>query len=192
MNKQTLRQALLARRRSLSIDFIKIGSAKINEWLCSWAPFQNARTVMTFLSMPDEPQMDEMISLTLQSGKTVCVPHLRSVYGYMDASRLTGTGDLVPGRLGLRVPNPDKIDIVSPGDIDLILVPGVVFDLTGQRIGMGAGYYDRFLIAAPQAMLVGVAWRFQLIAEIPQEKHDIPMHWIVTEDGIYDCIGGKI
>lgn len=82
-------------------------------------------------------------------------------------------------------PDPEVSPTVSPGEVDLIVVPGLVFDGAGGRIGYGAGYYDRFLASVPEEVpRVGVCFRNQLVGEeIPQESHDQPVDAVVTEDG---------
>ena len=74
---------------------------------------------------------------------------------------------------------------VDPTQLDLIVVPGVVFGLQGQRIGMGAGYYDRFLTRCPRALKVALVYDFQLQDEIPQNPWDIEMDWVMSENREY-------
>jgi 5-formyltetrahydrofolate cyclo-ligase len=65
--------------------------------------------------------------------------------------------------------------------VELIVVPGVAFDPTGNRMGRGRGFYDRLLKSTPNAMKVGVAYDFQLLDKIPVEPHDVPMDSVITE-----------
>jgi 5-formyltetrahydrofolate cyclo-ligase len=82
-------------------------------------------------------------------------------------------------------PDPEHARKVPPAEIDLVVVPGLVFDQAGGRIGYGAGYYDRFLGSIPESTsTVGVCFGQQLVEEeIPQESHDQPVDAVVTEDG---------
>lgn len=186
-----LRQQMLGKRRELSSLQIKTSSESITRKLVSWDMIQKAQVCMVFLSMTDEPQMDDLIEWMLREGKTVCVPRLSTKFGLMEAAAVSSLNSLVTGRLGLRMPGAGCLT-VEPQFLDIILVPGVAFDLSGARLGMGAGYYDRYLMRASGAALAGIAWGFQIVQELPQEEHDIPVKWLVTEDGIYDCIKGKI
>jgi len=80
-------------------------------------------------------------------------------------------------------------------DIDLVIVPGVVFDKSGHRIGYGHGYYDRFLDNLEKinknAVKVGLAYDFQIADKVPIEKHDVPVDKIVTEKRIIRCNTAK-
>lgn len=191
MDKRLLRQNILQKRRQLSPSEVMATSAKLVSHLLTWDVLQKANICMAFLSMADEPQLDELIRHLLDQGKTVCVPRMGPIFGQMDAAAITNLRDIVTGRIGLRMPAPGSIT-VPPSDIEVILVPGVAFDRSGNRLGMGAGYYDRFLQYTPNAVLAGIAWGVQVVGNVPSEQHDIPMRWLVTEDGIYDCMQGKI
>ena len=78
---------------------------------------------------------------------------------------------------------PEEIRAIEPHKIDVAIVPGIAFDFRGYRIGYGKGYFDR-LLAKMDAMKVGIAFDFQLVEEIPHEKHDIKMDVIITEKRI--------
>lgn len=186
-DKSALRSQVLTKRRELPLDTILAGSRAITERIQTWPRFLHARTVMGYLAMSGEPVLDELLSTAIAAGKTVCVPLMGSVYGHMEAAAIDSFDHLISGRIGVRMPDPTHAKIVFPEAIDLILTPGVVFDVKGNRIGMGAGYYDRFLVRAPQAARVGIAWNMQVYDCIPRAEHDILMQWLVTEDQIIPC-----
>jgi 5-formyltetrahydrofolate cyclo-ligase len=81
---------------------------------------------------------------------------------------------------GFHEPHPE-LPVVDPKSLDLFFIPGVGFGEAGQRIGRGAGHYDRFLENAPQALRVALAYDFQLLPHLQQNPWDQPVHWIVTE-----------
>ena len=191
MTKHVLRRKMLERRRLLTSEQITHASGIITNRLLLWPVLKEAKICMAFLSMADEPQLDGVINELICNGKTVCVPRLHSDFGSMEAAILTSLSEVITGRINLRVPKPE-CPLVSPEQIDLVLVPGVAFDKSGARIGMGAGYYDRYLSSVPNAVLAGVAWGFQVLEDIPCEPHDVSVRYLVTEDGIYDCMQGKI
>jgi 5-formyltetrahydrofolate cyclo-ligase len=90
--------------------------------------------------------------------------------------------------LGHGFPEPRaSLPSVGPGEIDLVIVPGLAFDPRGHRLGYGAGYYDRFLAGLPNARTVGIGFDFQLLAEIPVGTHDLPVAWVVTERRALRC-----
>ena len=185
--KEQLRAQLLANRRKLDKEFIAVQSNKMAEQLYSWPLYQNAKVIMMFLSMPDEPQMLNMIEHAWQQGKMVCVPHMREQYGLMDAGIIDNMGGLVQGRFNLMVPDPNKLSLVDPALIDLIVVPAVAYDYYGNRLGMGAGYYDRFIPRALKAVLIGAIWSTQLVDRVPTGQYDKPVDYLLMEDAIIHC-----
>jgi 5-formyltetrahydrofolate cyclo-ligase len=183
--KQELRKNILAVRRGMSPEEVAAGSAKLAEHLCAWPVYQSAKNIMLYLAMPDEPHMDKVISHALAAGKTLCVPHMRETRGLMDAAIITNLDDLVVGQFNLLTPNPATLKLLDPSELDLIIVPGVAFDREGRRLGMGAGYYDRFLLKATKTELIGAAWAAQILDKVPTDDHDRPVNYLVTEEGIF-------
>jgi 5-formyltetrahydrofolate cyclo-ligase len=91
--------------------------------------------------------------------------------------------DIIPGFKGIPEPNSEILQIINPEDIDLAVIPGVAFDEKKNRLGYGAGYYDRFLkLVRPDCIKAAVAYRLQLLKSIPVEIYDIPMDMVITED----------
>lgn len=181
--KLQLRRMILEKRRSLTTDEIAAGSQIIADLFVSWKSYLDSQIIMLFLSMPDEPQTELLILDALERGKRVCVPLLGAKFGFMSAAEIHNLDDLTAGRLGLKMPDPAKAEILAPADIDLVIVPAVVFDQSGNRIGMGAGYYDRFLPQATNSKFLGLAWDFQVVDALPHEPHDIPVQYLLTEKG---------
>jgi len=189
--KKLLRVELLAKRRKLDKKYIALQSDKMAEQLYHWRFYQRAKIIMLFLSMPDEPQMVNIIEHAWRQGKTVCVPHMRKQFGVMDAARIDSMDGLLRGRLNLMVPDPTQLNLVDPELIDLIVVPAVAYDDKGNRLGMGAGYYDRFIPHAPKAILIGAIWSSQIVDQVPTGQYDQSVHYLLTEDAIIDCDTGK-
>ena len=182
--KKQLRCDMLTKRRSLPTAWVTAQSEVIAATFSTWPIYLSAATVMFYLSMPDEPQTEQIILDALGRGKKVCVPLLGKTFGEMAAAWITDLDSLMTGRLGLKMPDPERSCIVAPADIDLIVVPGVAFDSRGNRLGMGAGYYDRFLEQKERCTLLGLAWSCQNIDKVPSEPHDIRMHYLLTEKGL--------
>lgn len=185
--KKELRKDILAKRRGLSAELRSEESTKITEFLCAWQVFSTARTIMMFLSMPDEVQTAKILSHALKTGKKVCIPLIGEKPGEMHAAEVTRLEDLATGKFGILSVKEDKIKMVEPTAIDLILVPGVAFGAGGQRLGMGAGYYDRFLLKAPTAIWAGLCLSCQLVENVPCREYDISVHYLVTPQGIINC-----
>lgn len=168
------------------------GSTLISARLGAWDPFVGARTVMVYLpfgSPPDEPQLNELVTLARGMAKTVAAPRIGWNAGTMDAVELSfdehGEPRTVVRRHGVPEPLPGAGRLIAPGEIDLILVPGLAFDLQGGRVGRGAGFYDRWLGSVPpgprRATTVGVCFDVQVLADLPMDSHDVRMDAVMTE-----------
>ena len=143
-----------------------------------------ARTVMAFCALQDEADLRPLWRRLIVAGKTVVFPVLGGEPGRMDAAEVTDIErDLHCGRFGIGQPRDGRP--VDPREIDLIFIPALAFDLEGNRVGRGGGYYDRFLAGrAPQAFRCGIAFECQVLKTLPVKEHDCIVHALVTEKGI--------
>lgn len=135
------------------------------------------RTVFCYLSTPGEVSTTRIIDTLFELGCTVAVPFLVN-RANMLASRITDWNGLAPGRLGILAPT-TPAPVATP--IDCVLVPGLAFSLTGARLGFGAGYYDRWLAAHPNAKRIGLCFEYQVDERTPREAHDEPLDYLITE-----------
>ena len=185
--KRLLRQEVLARRRSLSAEENKAFSEKIAARLLALDAYRKARTIFAFASMADEVQLYGFIESALAAGKSIAVP-LVTGKGSMEAVRVRTLADLVPGDFGILTVRAAGRVLLPPESLDLVLVPGAAFSREGARLGLGAGFYDRFLSErAPAAHRIAVAFSCQITATVPVEPHDMMMQQIVTEKEIIRC-----
>ena len=179
--KKRLRQEALRRRGSLLAQTNRMFSEAIEARLMSLDVCREARTVFAFAAMSDEVQLYSFMEKALAEGKRVAVPLIVGK-GVMEAVRVRALSDLAPGAFDIPTVREDRREIVDPKSFDCVLVPGAAFSRTGARLGLGAGFYDRFLSEkAPQAQRIAVAFSCQLMEDIPVEAHDVKMQWIVTE-----------
>lgn len=189
--KSRLRKAILAMRRKLDRESVAAQSALIAKHLTACPQYAAAGVIMAFAAMPDEPQTDLIMQDVLRQDKKLCIPRVGETYGNMEAVEVSQPAGLVEGKFGILTPPPQNA-VVDPSGIQLIIVPGVAFTLTGQRLGMGAGFYDRFLERAKQAVLIGLALDCQITAHIPCEDHDYLVDHLATKAGIINCQTGKM
>jgi 5-formyltetrahydrofolate cyclo-ligase len=180
--KEKLRKVLIKKRSSLPKVEIEKRSQLVQQNLFSLKLYQKATWIMFYLSLPSEVNTDKMLTDSLRKGKKIAVPVIRGK-------------DLIPCLLtqlyqtqiksfGLR--EPLDFHPVPKRQLELIIVPGCGFDLQGYRLGFGQGYYDRFLKDLKgKVPLVGLAFDFQVLKEIPHEKEDVPLDFIVSEKKIY-------
>ena len=177
MEKQELRARMRAMRRALSKEAQEAASLAVHERLRCFAPYREARRVMAYAACRGELSLETVIGELLAAGKTLLLPRCEAP-GVMTARRIDSMDQLVPGAYGLMEPDM-ACEIVSPDEIDLILVPGTAFDRAGNRLGQGGGYYDRFLEKSC-ALRVGVCHDEALINRIPSEEHDSVMDAVIT------------
>lgn len=153
--------------------------------------FERARTVMLYAPTPGEVDISVLVQCCGVLGKRICLPRIDWKSGSMSAALLEGPGkgpgvlaSLVAGKHGIREPRAGA-PVVPVGEIDLVIVPGVGFDAAGNRIGRGAGYYDRFLGQKNlRAVRCGVAFGAQVVHAVPHGTGDVPVHAVATEDAL--------
>lgn len=182
-----MRLALKARRQAMSEEECKMRANALCKRIVESEAYQKAQSVMAYLAMPKEANLDALVTQALADGKTVYVPVCVSKTE-MVAARLRRLDDVKTGVLHIRIPN-EPYKCAAPTDLDLILVPGVAFDTKGGRMGMGAGYYDRFLAQVARERLWGVAWDIQVVPDtIPMEVHDKRLGGLITDERVLTFI----
>jgi 5-formyltetrahydrofolate cyclo-ligase len=183
-SKSHIRKTYIVRRNGLSKKLVALKSEVIKNHILQLPDLLNARTIMAYLSFDNEVRTDELISELIKSGKTVCVPKLfgKKMVPYKIFSI---NEDFFIDRYGIREPLNDISREVDPQDIDVVIVPGVVFDLHGGRYGYGGGYYDRFLLTVkPGAKKIAIAFDMQVRKKIPLSRSDVRVDSLITESGI--------
>lgn len=150
-----------------------------------WA---GAELVMAFLALPSEVSLDGLWSARSQPRPRLAAPRADWRAGVMDPVLLDDPANGVEIRAhGVR--EPVGQGVVGAGDLDLVLVPGLAFDVEGNRLGRGGGFYDRFLPRAASALRIGVCWSGQVIDRVPAGDGDARVHMLLTEDGLRECPG---
>lgn len=179
-NKKALRASIKQKRRALSIEYRQQASRKMQAELTKLHCYQAAEYIMLYMAMQDEVQLDELIAMVLKDGKKAVIPLVTGA-GLMEAVELSDMADLVPDKYGIKTVSEEKQRLIAPDKIDLIIVPGVAFDKAGHRLGMGGGFYDRFMLRASRAVRAALAYDCQLLAAVPAEVHDLTVDYIITE-----------
>jgi 5-formyltetrahydrofolate cyclo-ligase len=160
-------------------------SARLCAAIAASAEWQTAQTVAIFAPQLREPDVE--LLWAHGGGKSFAYP--RVTEGRLDLFRVESLFDLIPGAFGLREPSADLARAVAPDALDLILVPGVAFTLSGERLGRGGGYYDRLLASlAPRTCKIGVCFDAQILPRLPVEPHDQPVAFLATESGLRRAI----
>jgi 5,10-methenyltetrahydrofolate synthetase len=189
--KKGLRRSVLEQRRSLSPAEIRQRSEQILQTLLLLQTFKQAKTIMCYAAVADEVQTKEIMACACRLGKKICIPYIRDKAGIMDAVYVKESEALVAGAYGIFTVETTKAEIVSPEQIDLVLVPGAAFDRAGHRLGLGGGFYDRFLAQTQNAFCLALAFFCQIKELVPYEPHDHLMDAVLTEQGLLDCRGNR-
>jgi len=185
--KEALRQKMLNRRRNSPKSTILKKSHKIKKRLFKLKEFNQAHTVLFYISYNNEVFTHDMIKESIKKDKCVIVPVSDKENRKLILSELKNWDYLNPSSYGILEPRKEHIKEASLNMIDIIIIPGVAFDERGYRIGHGKGYYDRLLINSKKAIHIGLAFEFQLINYLPTETHDIKVDKIITEKRTITC-----
>lgn len=184
-DKNSLRAAMLARRRALSGDRVSGLSARILDRVRALAAWDQADVVLAYMPVQGEVDVRPLLDELWARGARVLLPRCRpGEPGAMDLACPACAGDIRPGAYGIPEPDPDACPAEPEARPDLVLVPGVAFDRKGMRLGFGAGYYDR-LLAGPgmaEALWAAPAYGFQVVQALPRDPWDKPVHCVITED----------
>jgi len=185
-DKKEVRKSVLAKRAGLGESARTTKSLQIQKKILAFSEYETAKTVLLFLNFRDEVETTELAKETLARGKRLVLPRC-APGGILIPLVVHDMGrDLEKGMYGIREPKEVGLVRAEAHDIDFVLVPGAAFDLTGNRLGYGAGYYDRFFeLLSPSVPRVAVAFACQVISHVPVAEHDKKMSHLVTEDDVY-------
>ena len=177
--KAEQRKAALAARRALSKEQRREASTAICAALLELPELRAAGTILSYSALGDEA---DLAALTEQLGARIALP--RCLDRQTMEARIP-TGPCKRGPYGIREPDPAASELVAPEEIDLVLVPCVAFDKNRNRLGHGAGYYDRYLPLCTRAKCIAVAFEAQRLPRVVTDAHDRRMDAVVTEKKIY-------
>lgn len=188
MDKATLRQMLRERRQALATAELDVAGAEAARRLLGQACWTHARAVALHVAARGELPTAAVLAAAWAAGKRVALPRMDAA-GRMEL-RLAGPGTpLNPGKHRIPEPPADAAP-VEPGELDLVLAPGLAFDRQGRRLGQGGGDYDRLLAAvSPGCATVGWCHDFQLVDRVPTEPHDRRVALVITPSGAHAAAG---
>ncbi len=178
--KNKIRQKIFENQKSLSNTFKTNAETNMLKFIQNLDVFENASSVHTYISKKNEPKTKRIIKLCWHLSKNVNVPYVIPGKMQLFHSELNSFNDLSLGSFGVLEPSSKKNISSKNKSFDLVIVPGIAFDMNGGRIGYGKGYYDRFLDKT-SAFRLALAFDFQVLEKIPTGNHDIPMNGIITE-----------
>jgi 5-formyltetrahydrofolate cyclo-ligase len=184
LSKDQIRQEILRIRNSLTQNEIVTCSNIISKRVISTKEFKKSLSIGIYFPIGSEVNTFEIIKHSLSTKKTIGLPRI------IDANRIVffkiiensfEVIKMTKGKYGI-LENSTSDSIIE--EMDLLIVPGIAFDLQGNRIGYGKGYYDRFLSKGKASYIIGLAFEKQIINKIPKTENDIPVNALFTEKRI--------
>ena len=183
VSKRTIRNKILNLLRSQKEEERLRKSKRIQEKLFSTPEFQSANTILFYASFDGEVETFNMMKQAQRLGKKIVLPSIIKDQKKMILSLVRDLEkELIDGPYGIKQPGFASLRPVDLKEIDLAIVPGVAFDKKNNRLGRGAGYYDRFLADLPLGIpTFGLAFDFQITPRLPHQKpHDIPVSRVIV------------
>lgn len=193
MPKRSIRAQFLVERKSRPIESCIDSSDKVQQrFLCSRL-FHGADCLALYSAIHNEVATDAVAVRAMEAGKTLVYPRIKG--DALEFVVVKSLADLAPGAFG--VLEPRGCTLVPAQELDLIVVPGVVFDRVGHRLGYGRGFYDRTLsLCRADCIRVGFAYDAQLVEALPAAEHDQTLSVLMTESQTLnfppdDCAAAK-
>lgn len=192
MNKHYLRKHIIKKRSMMTPDEVNYKSLNIIDRIMELNCYKNSKIVMCYMDIKNEVSLQEFIKKSLESKKRICIPRIEGDShgrGKIEPYEIKDMeNDVEKGAYGIPEPEKFKCKKVKPDSIDIVIVPGIVFDMNGHRIGYGAGYYDIFLKSVNiNCMKIAASYEMQLVEKIKNAWHDVPVDIIVTEKRVIKC-----
>lgn len=182
LNKRQLRKSAIATLKNFSDEKRHAIEKRLREHLFTTDMWKAANTIGITVSQRFEWNTKPIIEVGWQQGKTMCVPKCIPQEKKLIFYRLDHFSQLEVVYSGLLEPKPEEATQIEKSHIDLLIVPGLLFDKKGFRVGFGGGYYDRFLTDFPN-QTVSLMHSSQLVERVPSESFDIPVQQLITENG---------
>lgn len=182
MRAQSLRE-----RESLSTAELGQRSRLIQQKVLKFPPYVDARTVVLYSPVGKEVGTEAIRDHALGLNKKLFYPRMGRDR-QTDLVGISAAEELQPGAFGILEPAGDRVLTDADGVRLVVFVPGVAFDLQGNRLGRGWGWYDRVLSLLPdKATCVALAYEFQILERVPAERWDQRVHYIITEKRLIAC-----
>ncbi len=179
VQKDTLRKRVRKELGRLSAEEVARRSRAACQLLVRQAVWRRARSILFYAPLPRELDIWPLMERALREGRIAALPRYSAAQGDYVASWVQDpVNDVRTGRFGIREPL-ETCATLELNRLDLVLVPGVAFDLDGKRLGRGKGHYDR-LLSSVRSKTCGVAFDEQVVEKVPVEAHDVLLNCILT------------
>lgn len=184
IDRERLRRETLRKREALSPTLVRDLSLEAGKNLDRLPGLEETGVIMAYCPVRGEVDVSPFWLKEWERGKTILLPRVRDKI--LEAVAFRGWEETAPGAFGIMEPLGPAVDREK---IEAVIVPGVVFDGRGYRLGYGKGFYDRFLALLPSgALTYGVAYSFQVVDELIPSPFDRRVSWMVTDAGNWRTI----
>ena len=181
--KITQRKAGISARRALSDEKRTAANSALCAHLAALPCFASAETLLVYAAFGGEADLATLTQTAQHLGKTVAYPVCGE--GFTLTAAVPEPDGWEIGAYGIRTPILSRSRVLQSEELDLVLVPCTAFDADCRRVGMGKGYYDRYLPRCTNAIKIGIAFECQQVGHAAVDTHDYPLDAFVTEKGIY-------
>lgn len=178
--KKDIRKEMLSMRKSMDKGEVERLSKKICAIVQVLDIYKKARDICLYMPVNNEADVSYLIEAASLDGKRVWMPKVNGKE--MDFFLYDEDTEMEKGTFG--IPEPKSNTKLSPDEYTLVIMPGAAFSVKYERIGYGGGYYDRFLKKYPECKTAAVCFGFQILSELPSEKHDVRPGAIISEEQV--------
>jgi 5-formyltetrahydrofolate cyclo-ligase len=186
--KKAIRNTILKRRDDIPQVIRTNKNLIIKTTLFSLTEFMRAEVVLFYASFSSEVETLTLIEESLAMGKRVVLPKVKTKQRTVALSEIKDIDELSFGYMGIPEPEVSVEHTLSLPEVSLIVIPGVAFDCSCNRIGYGGGYYDMLLVERKkETPIIALAYEEQIVDSIPSEPHDVKMQMIITDKRIIKC-----
>ena len=187
MTKKEIREYIRSKKRALQSDERKVFSSRILGKLFRSDFYRKATTIYTYVSYNQEVDTTTLIKQALKDKKRIAVPKV--IGEEIEFFYITSLDELQEGYQHIFEPITNEVALLKEEVSPLVIMPGLAFDVKGNRIGYGGGFYDRYLTKNTEsnAITCALGYEFQLFDEIETEQFDVKINHIITPDKQINC-----
>lgn len=182
LTKNQLRKQFKVKRNNYNSSLLIDYNNKIFDKVISFIRKHSCKNIFIYVSKNNEVDTKKIIRYLLNNKYNVIVPKSDFNNNEIIPVQINSLKDLKESKFGLLEPVNDNM--FEPDNLDVIFIPGIVFDKSGYRIGYGKGFFDRFLNNSVNKLKIGLAYSFQILKNIPADKYDIKLDGIICENGL--------
>ena len=190
MNKKKIRNDMRQLLKRMDEETYIYRSRLILQRLLQEPCILKGKTIAVTMSVFPEVETHEIIKALWKMGKIVAVPKCEPKTHTMEFYAISNFDQLETVYLNIEEPKTSETTYISKQEIDVIIVPGVVFNEAGYRVGFGGGYYDRYL-SVFNGEKISIAFDEQIVGAVPTEVHDIPVNIILSEKRRIHCAANR-